>query len=219
MTSHHENTVGRALRHAEKWILHHPEALQLTRPVRPYLLPLLAGYDEVRILDAGTGILPSVGTQHPTVRVHLTSCDLYADEFRALLARLRLVPGPEEYVERPDLTALTYPDDTFDIVHCANALDHTVDPFAGIREFVRVCKPGGIVYLRHVRNVGKLERYTALHQWNIDPADDGDCLFWNPAARFRLSACMPGFSTRMEPKVEGLEWTSRVVSVFTKERT
>ena len=217
MTSDYDRTVGRALRHAEKWILHHPEALQLDRPVRPYLRPFLEGRTLTSILDVGTGILPSVGAQHPTALIDLTSCDLYADEFRALLTRLRMVPTPEVYVERQDMTALTYPDESFDLVHCANALDHTADPFAAIREMVRVCVPGGIVYLRHARNVGKLERYTALHQWNIEPADDGDCHFWTPTAQFMLSDCMPGFSTHMETKIEGLEGANRVVSVFKKE--
>ena len=213
--AHYEATVGRALRTTEKWIVHHQEALRsANRPVRPYLGPLIDGRDHVRILDVGTGIVPTVGTVHPTATIDLVSTDMLAREFRSVLAKWDLVP--DEYVEYQDMTHLTYPDECFDIVHCSNALDHTTDPVAAIREMIRVCATGGIVYLRHAKNVGKLERYTGLHQWNIQEVENHECLFWTPTERFLLSERFPGFTTYSERPVQGLEGHRRTVSVLRK---
>jgi SAM-dependent methyltransferase len=212
-TAEHHNTIGRALRTAEKWIVHHQAYLQTRRPIRPYLLPFLEGQDRVRILDVGAGIVPTVGRDHPLATIDLVSCDWLAREFREVLDRWKLTP--DEYVEYQDMRQLTYADDSFDIVHCSNALDHTDDPRRAILEMIRVCR--GVVYLRHVKNVGELERYTGLHRWNIQLTPDAeDCEFWNSSSRFLLSQVWPGFENTWGRKIPGLEAAGRVVSVLRK---
>lgn len=47
-----------------------------------------------------------------------------------------------------DVHALDYPDDTFDIVHAHQVLQHVHDPVQALREMRRVTKPGGIVAAR-----------------------------------------------------------------------
>jgi len=47
-----------------------------------------------------------------------------------------------------DIHALDFPDDTFDIVHAHQVLQHVADPVAALREMRRVCKPGGLVAAR-----------------------------------------------------------------------
>ncbi|KAF8518699.1 UbiE family methyltransferase [Hysterangium stoloniferum] len=47
-----------------------------------------------------------------------------------------------------DVHALDYPDDTFDIVHAHQVLQHIHDPVQALREMRRVTKPGGIVAAR-----------------------------------------------------------------------
>jgi SAM-dependent methyltransferase len=47
-----------------------------------------------------------------------------------------------------DVHALHYSDDTFDIVHAHQVLQHVADPVQALREMRRVCKPGGIVAAR-----------------------------------------------------------------------
>lgn len=43
---------------------------------------------------------------------------------------------------------LHYPDDSFDVVHAHQVLQHLKNPVGAIREMVRVTKPGGIVAVR-----------------------------------------------------------------------
>lgn len=47
-----------------------------------------------------------------------------------------------------DVHALDIADDTFDVVHAHQVLQHVVDPVQALREMRRVCKPGGIVAAR-----------------------------------------------------------------------
>ena len=47
-----------------------------------------------------------------------------------------------------DAHDLEIPDDSFDIVHAHQVLQHLGDPVQALREMKRVCKPGGIVTVR-----------------------------------------------------------------------
>jgi SAM-dependent methyltransferase len=47
-----------------------------------------------------------------------------------------------------DVHALDFADDTFDVVHAHQVLQHVADPVAALREMRRVTKPGGIVAVR-----------------------------------------------------------------------
>ena len=47
-----------------------------------------------------------------------------------------------------DTYNLDFPDDTFDIVHAHQVLQHLTDPVAALREMRRVLKPGGLVAAR-----------------------------------------------------------------------
>ncbi|KAF9536357.1 hypothetical protein EC957_011277, partial [Mortierella hygrophila] len=47
-----------------------------------------------------------------------------------------------------DIHALDFPDDTFDIVHAHQVLQHVADPIQALREMKRVAKPGGVVAVR-----------------------------------------------------------------------
>ncbi|MCA1222699.1 class I SAM-dependent methyltransferase [Streptomyces sp. 8L] len=47
-----------------------------------------------------------------------------------------------------DVHALDFPDDSFDIVHAHQVLQHVGDPVQALREMRRVCRPGGTVAVR-----------------------------------------------------------------------
>ena len=54
-----------------------------------------------------------------------------------------------------DVHALDLPDDTFDVVHAHQVLQHVGDPVQALKEMRRVCRPGGIVAARDSDYAGK----------------------------------------------------------------
>jgi SAM-dependent methyltransferase len=47
-----------------------------------------------------------------------------------------------------DVHALPFPDDSFDVVHAHQVLQHVGDPVQALRELRRVCRPGGHIAVR-----------------------------------------------------------------------
>jgi len=47
-----------------------------------------------------------------------------------------------------DVLSLSFPDDSFDVVHAHQVLQHVPDPVLALKEMYRVAKPGGIVAAR-----------------------------------------------------------------------
>jgi 2-polyprenyl-3-methyl-5-hydroxy-6-metoxy-1,4-benzoquinol methylase len=113
-----------------------------------YLLPhLRAGLD---VLDVGCG--PGTITVDLARRVapgRVLGLDVVEDplgEARALAGREGV---PVEFAVG-DVYALDLPDDSFDVVHAHQVLQHLTDPVAALREMARVCRPGGLVAVRDV---------------------------------------------------------------------
>ncbi|THV43293.1 methyltransferase domain-containing protein [Glycomyces buryatensis] len=112
-----------------------------------YLLPHLKA--DHRILDIGCG--PGTITADLAERVpngHVTGADraeTIVDQSRNLTAE-RCLTNVDFTVA--DVHALEFEDDTFDIVHAHQVLQHVGDPVQALEEMRRVTKPGGIVAAR-----------------------------------------------------------------------
>ena len=183
------------------WLASKGKAYEGLRRLSDRFTFMIGNKKRVKIANLGAGPVCLIGDRRRDVKVKVISSDLLANEYRKLLKELNLKPANP--VKRQDMAKLTYKDNSFDIVYCANALDHTLDPYKALLEMVRVCKPGGYIYLRHIAHEGQRHRYRDLHQWNIDMTEDGDCIVWNndPGPQtdtFLLSDIYPGFTTTIE---------------------
>ena len=176
------------------------------RPLAEYLVPLIGDKKEVSILEVGAGPLLTIGDEFPGVKINITACDKLAKEYKEIYGD-RLFN-----VEFQDMENLTYADNSFDIVHCVNAVDHTKSPRSSIAEMIRVSK--GFVYLRHNINEGEEQNYSGLHRWNIEMKDN-DCRFWNPKREFLLSEFG---DWRNEQKVESFttkyKQDTQIISIY-----
>jgi ubiquinone/menaquinone biosynthesis C-methylase UbiE len=113
--------------------------------------PILDTIPHVRaplVLDVatGTGRLPLVLLEEPTFQGRIVGLDLSrkmlavaAGKLRGYQNRVSLLHNPPEH--------LPFPDDTFDLVTCLEALEFMMHPHAVLREMVRVLRPGGLLVI------------------------------------------------------------------------
>jgi ubiquinone/menaquinone biosynthesis C-methylase UbiE len=127
-------------------------ALPIMEQIAPETDPL--------ILDVatGTGRLPIALCDYPSFEGQIIATDIS----RKMLAQAqqKLVNEAERVTFLlSDAERLPFPDDTFDIVTCLEALEFTTSPAESLRECVRVLRPGGLLLVTnriHTRMPGRL---------------------------------------------------------------
>lgn len=142
-------------------------------PLQPELSRLLpenlkAPY---KVLDVGAGPISKVGKIVDGRSIDLTPVDPLAEGYQQLLAKNGLqppVPTRKSYGEK---LMEQFPENSFDLIHARNSIDHCLDPVVVILNCVRVLKPGCHFYLNHYRNEGIAADYYGLHQWNFHQLD------------------------------------------------
>ncbi|WP_194907328.1 class I SAM-dependent methyltransferase [Catenulispora rubra] len=112
-----------------------------------YLLPRLAAGQS--LLDVGCG--PGTITADLAERVApgtVTAVEITAEALS--LAQEEIASRGIDNVRFAvaDVHALDFPDDTFDVVHAHQVLQHVADPVLALKEMRRVCKPGGVIAAR-----------------------------------------------------------------------
>ncbi|MEV7425346.1 class I SAM-dependent methyltransferase [Streptomyces sp. NPDC091212] len=112
-----------------------------------YLLPeLRPGQD---VLDVGCG--PGTITADLAARVApgtVTAVDAAGDVLDKAREAAASAGVDNVRFAVADVHALDFPDDSFDVVHAHQVLQHVGDPVRALRELRRVCRPGGVVAVR-----------------------------------------------------------------------
>lgn len=109
-----------------------------------YLLPHLApGMD---VLDVGCG--PGTITVDLAARVAPGRTVGVDAAVAAIAEAAQLTTDDRVEFHVADVMRLDFPDDSFDIVHAHQVLQHLADPVGALREMGRVCRGGGIVAAR-----------------------------------------------------------------------
>ncbi|AYG03321.1 class I SAM-dependent methyltransferase [Gryllotalpicola protaetiae] len=110
-----------------------------------YLLPHLKPSD--RLLDVGAG--PGTITADLAELVaDVTATEIGPDELALTRATAAERGSQNIAFQVADVHALPFDDDSFDITHAHQVLQHVADPVQALRELARVTKPGGIVAVR-----------------------------------------------------------------------
>jgi SAM-dependent methyltransferase len=184
--------------------------LPLQEELLPYISHIRAG-GKVRILDCGAGPLTILGKRLDDREVELVAVDALADEYDRLLATYQVVPLVRTlHCEVEELEAMFGPDE-FDLVYMRNALDHSYDPVRGIRQMLRVAKPGCSVFLDHRVDEALHGRYRGLHQWNFRLEDDAGFVIWNRDARFVVQEEIP--DAKVGPAEVSARWGDDWITV------
>jgi ubiquinone/menaquinone biosynthesis C-methylase UbiE len=188
-----------------------------------YLLQALAAGLDVLDVGCGPGTITTglAGRVLPGTVVGIDRSAEVVDQARTLAEQLSNVR-----FEVGDVYALGYPDDSFDVVHAHQVLQHLSDPVAALREMGRVCKPGGLVAARDAdyasfawaptdsRLDDWLTTYCAVARANGGEPDAGRHLLgWANQAGFRSirpSASVWCFATPEDRSWWGGLWADRM---------
>ena len=105
-----------------------------------------------RVLDAGCGkgrYAALIKQYHPHIEVH--AVDVSKE-------MLRHVP-PNIHIQCASIQDLPYPNASFDLVFCIEALEHVPNPKAAIDEMARVLAPGGrlVIIDKNIAHQGTLQ--------------------------------------------------------------
>lgn len=110
-----------------------------------YLLPLLG--PEQRLLDIGTGP-GTIAADFATIVSKVTATEVGSSELE-LGRRTATDRGLANIdFQEADVHRLPFSDDSFDVAHAHQVLQHVGDPVQALREMARVTRPGGIVAAR-----------------------------------------------------------------------
>ncbi len=139
---------------------------------------LSMGLSEVRVLDVGSGPLTNLGKKLSDIKIEIIPCDPLADVYGWLNDKFNIVPPVRTQFADVENLSTYFKRDTFDAVHCSNALDHSYNPLGGIFEMLKVIHPRGFVQLGHWENEAEHENYVGLHQWNFTERGH-DFVMWN----------------------------------------
>ncbi len=167
-TKHYWNTFDKKVKQFNK-----------PRQLPEYLKSLIGDKKKVKIADIASGPVNTLGDSWPGVEVDIECSDVFAKEYKLMWCEKELTPlTPIKY---EDIINLSYSENTFDIVHCRNALDHIEDPLRAVEELKRVSKKS--VILLHAPD--QMVRYGGHHTWNIR-AEDGLTAFYGKEYSFIL---------------------------------
>jgi ubiquinone/menaquinone biosynthesis C-methylase UbiE len=112
-----------------------------------YLVPQLTAGAAVLDIGCGPGTI-TVGLAERVAPGRVIGIDRESGPLDAATADARRRGLDNLEFRTGDAYALAFPDDTFDVVHAHQVLQHLTDPVAALVEMRRVCRPGGVVAVR-----------------------------------------------------------------------
>lgn len=130
-----------------------------------------------KFLDVGSGPYSSCGSLTKKTNLELYAVDPLASVYKKLKEQHDIKTSIVPETAMVENLSAWFQENTFDITHMSNSLDHSFDPMLGIWQMLWVTKIGGKVILRHHQNEAENENYIGFHQWNLS-VEDGRFIIW-----------------------------------------
>ena len=164
----------------------------------------------VRLLDVGAGPICCLGKVAQHARLDIVAVDPLADFYDDLLSGAGLEPLVRTQFGLGEDLGLKFGAGAFDIVHCQNAMDHSLDPARVALQMLLVCRIGGFVMLRHAHNEAEHENYAGFHRWNLTN-EGSSFIVWDKQGQTDLSREFASFARSEILLTEGY-----LINVFEK---
>lgn len=163
-----------------------------------YLLPRIKPTDHILDVGCGPGTITAdfaaLASQGKVIGIDFVESIIQQATEHAASRDLKNVT-----FQKVDANVLPFEDNTFDIVHCHQVLQHVKNPVAILKEMRRVAKPGGLVAAREADYLTfawypepiKLSRWMELYQ-KVAQANGGEpnagryCHVWAREAGFEI---------------------------------
>lgn len=166
----------------DRWPEDYIKRLKSKQKISNYLIPYIRkikNTQSIKIMDVGAGPLTNIGNYLEGYTLEITATDPLANQYNQLLDKYKIIPPIRtQFAEVENLSSL-YSQNTFDLVHMRNALDHSCDPIKGIREMLALVKKNHFIVLFHSVNEAENGNYVGFHQWNFDSNNNRDFIIWN----------------------------------------
>lgn len=176
-----------------QWHDHWETKISSTKPFK-YEKYLVEGGD-YRCIDVGCGPFP-IGHKTDKANLHFHAIDPLGHAYNLLKKTFNIDDGVSVNTGYVEILHEFYEENTFDIVHMRNSLDHSFDPFHGLQELLFICKVGGKVILEHAENEALNQNYGGLHQWNLSVQnDENSFVIWSKNERHDVCKLLSDFAS------------------------
>ena len=128
---------------------------------------LLNAKSRPRLLDVGGGPVSRLMYAAVHGMIDIVSIDPLADEYLKLLNKYGLDVKVKPIAGKGETILNQFGENSFDIVYCCNALDHSERPFICALHMVRAVKPGGYLMIEGFTREGTHENFVGLHQHDL----------------------------------------------------
>jgi hypothetical protein len=174
-------TQGKGGPNYEQWRANLQKRARPDAPFRANLVNLVttAPVESAIIVDLAAGPVSVVGWLHKGHKIDVRPFDALAIEYAEMLEEEGIKPYiPTQLGHSEEIDSL-FSQSSVDLVHIRNALDHCYDVPKIIDAVLKILKPHGAFVIETYRNEAETEKYSGLHQWNIDERD-GRLMIWRP---------------------------------------
>jgi ubiquinone/menaquinone biosynthesis C-methylase UbiE len=122
--------------------------------------------ENYKILDVGAGPITILGKFYNGIKLNITAVDALAETFNNINWQDNKPEIITQYCETEQLSE-TFAENSFDLVHARNTLDHHYDVSEALKNMLHVTKRGGLIIISHAENEANNNNWNGLHKWNF----------------------------------------------------
>jgi ubiquinone/menaquinone biosynthesis C-methylase UbiE len=127
--------------------------------------------ENYKILDVGAGPITILGKFYNGIKLNITAVDALAESFNNINWQDNKPEIITQYCETEKLSE-TFEENSFDLVHARNTLDHHYDVLKAFKNMLYVTKKGGLIIISHTENEANNNKWDGLHKWNFFLKDE-----------------------------------------------